>query len=79
MTKTYMVPQVDEDRCTLCGHCVEICPCHAITLGERGPVFSCPESCPHSEACVAASDGCCLGEEMCPNGAISRAFEIVLE
>jgi len=77
MTTTYITPQVDEVRCTLCGRCAEICPCQAITLEERGPVFSCPQTCLNPEACIAASDGCCLGEEMCPNGAISRAFEIV--
>jgi formate hydrogenlyase subunit 6/NADH:ubiquinone oxidoreductase subunit I len=77
MSTTCVLPQVDEARCTLCGRCVEVCPCQAITLGERGLIFSCPELCPNPETCVAASDGCCLAEEICPTGAVSRAFEIV--
>jgi dissimilatory sulfite reductase (desulfoviridin) alpha/beta subunit len=79
MSTTWIPPQVDEERCTRCGHCVGICPCQAVTLGKCRPVFSCPDHCPHPETCIAALDGCCLAEEICLTfgGAISRAFEIV--
>ncbi|HID86835.1 MAG TPA: 4Fe-4S ferredoxin [Anaerolineae bacterium] len=73
----WAMPQVDETRCTLCGLCVEACPCHAVTLGERGPIFSCPEECPMLGACPAGASGCSLCEEVCPTGAITCAFEIV--
>ena len=73
MNTTWALPEVDETRCTLCGLCVEACPCHAVELGERGPIFDCPEVCPSPEC----SDGCCLCEEVCPTNAISCAFEIV--
>ncbi len=77
MSRTWTLPQVDETRCTLCGLCVEACPCHAVELGERGPIFHCPEVCPTPAACAGGSDGCCLCEEVCPTGAITCAFEIV--
>ena len=74
-------PQVDESLCTLCGLCVEACPCGAVTLGETGPIFTCPKDI--CEDCICAEDdsGCCfyLCEEVCPTGAISCAFEIVME
>lgn len=76
MSATCIRPKVDEDRCTLCGSCADVCPCQAITLGERGPVFSCPELCSAPEGCVAGSDAICLAEEICPEGAISRAIQI---
>jgi len=91
MSKTWTLPQVDETRCTLCGLCVEACLCHAVKLGERGPVFTCQEACRRS--CVVRlgspqvvrlgspqADTCncwCLCEEVCPTGAITCAFEIV--
>ncbi len=74
---TWAMPQVDTTRCTLCGLCVEACPCHAVKLGDQGPIFSCPEVCPG--ACPVSSGGCCLCEEVCPTGAITWAFEIVAE
>ena len=79
MNTTWALPQVDETRCTLCGLCVEACPCHAIELGEQGPIFACPEACPHTPTCAEAPECSCLCEEVCPTGAISCPFEIVFE
>jgi Fe-S-cluster-containing hydrogenase component 2 len=76
MNETDALPQVDEDRCTLCGLCVEVCPCHAVELGKRGPIFSCPEECSDICACPGEDHLC---EEVYPTGAITCAFEIVLE
>jgi len=58
---------------------VEACPCQAVELGERGPVFTCPEACSHQFTCAEVFGCNCLCEEVCPTGAISCAFEIVLE
>jgi formate hydrogenlyase subunit 6/NADH:ubiquinone oxidoreductase subunit I len=76
---TCALPQVDQTLCTLCGLCVEACPCHAVKLGEQGLVFTCPESCPCHCTGTEAPDCICLCEEVCPTGAITCAFEIVLE
>jgi len=67
---------VDKTRCNLCGLCVEACPCHAITLQADGPEFRCPDVCADANRM-----GCCgcICEEVCPTGALSCAFEIVLE
>jgi hypothetical protein len=52
-------------------------------MGERGPVFSpvpaCNEGADDTEASGTAA-ACCfyLCEEVCPTGAISSSFEIVL-
>jgi len=54
-------------------------PQHAVKLGERGPIFSCPEVCPSPSTCPPNMGGCCVCEEVCPTGAITYAFEIVLE
>jgi formate hydrogenlyase subunit 6/NADH:ubiquinone oxidoreductase subunit I len=75
----WALPRVDETRCTRCGLCVEACPCHAIELGEQGLVFTCPESCPCHCTGTEAPGCSCLCEEVCPTGALSCAFEIVLE
>ena len=72
MNTTWALPKVDESLCTLCGLCVEACPCHAVKLGERGPIFTCPET------GTEALDCRCLCEEVCPTGAITCAFEITL-
>ena len=72
-------PRVDETLCTLCGLCVEACPCHAVELGEAGPIFSCPEVCPLADRQADRLGNCCLCEEVCPTGAITCTFEIVVE
>jgi formate hydrogenlyase subunit 6/NADH:ubiquinone oxidoreductase subunit I len=79
MGGTWVKPQVNESLCTLCGLCVEACPCHAVKLGERGPIFSCPEICPNIPICLQSLGSCCLCEEVCPTGAITYSFEIVLQ
>lgn len=70
-----VLPQVDENLCTLCGLCVEACPCGAVKLEGQRLVFNCEAACRRDSA-----EGCgcwCLCEEVCPTGAISCAFEIV--
>jgi formate hydrogenlyase subunit 6/NADH:ubiquinone oxidoreductase subunit I len=79
MNETWTLPQLDETLCNLCGLCVEACPCHAVKLGEQGPIFSCPDTCLTADTCIARANGCSLCEEVCPTGAITCAFEIVLE
>ena len=61
ITVTTPVPEVDEDRCTLCGRCSEICQFKAIVvIGQT--VLSFHELCHSCGGCV----------EVCPEGAISE-------
>ncbi len=60
-TITVPVPEIDEDRCTLCRQCVDICRFKAITiLGETILVF--PELCHSCGGCV----------HVCPEKAVSE-------
>ena len=61
-TVTTPVPKVDEERCTLCGKCAEICQFKAIVvIGET--VLSFPELCHSCGGCM----------EVCPEKAITEA------
>lgn len=59
-------PCIDE-RCDLCGLCIEACREGGLALGEIQAYLAHPELC----------EGCGICEEVCPQGAISCGFEIV--
>jgi adenylylsulfate reductase, subunit B len=49
-----MPPILEKNRCTACGHCVDICPMDVFYgSGENDiPVMTYPEECWHCNACV---------------------------
>jgi NAD-dependent dihydropyrimidine dehydrogenase PreA subunit len=47
-----MYPVVDEDRCTGCGNCVEICPSEVYQMEEDKSTPIHPEECIECWACV---------------------------
>jgi MinD superfamily P-loop ATPase len=56
-----LIPEVDQERCTACGRCAEVCPYHAVVvLGGQALVF--PELC----------HGCGSCARNCPEQAISE-------
>jgi len=55
------VPEVDEDKCTYCGKCAEVCAYHAIAV-FKGKVLIFPELC----------HGCGACSYLCPEKAISE-------
>lgn len=55
---------IAETRCTLCGLCVQVCPCQAVKLGDQELVFTCPEDCSHISTGNGALD-CCLPDDSC--------------
>lgn len=60
------VPQVDVDRCTICGDCAKVCTVHALDLTDQGRVRIEPQYCVNCAACVVA----------CPEGALAmRPFD----
>ncbi|GEA15895.1 MAG: hypothetical protein PWR22_2066 [Moorella sp. (in: firmicutes)] len=54
-----MAARVDEDKCTGCGSCVEVCPVEAITVEEVATI--------NADECLEC--GACVDE--CPNNALS--------
>ncbi|MDI6916509.1 MAG: 4Fe-4S binding protein [Thermoplasmatales archaeon] len=54
-----MAVKIDEEKCTGCGACVDVCPTEAITVNEKAKVDE--EKCIECSACVSE----------CPVGAIS--------
>jgi formate hydrogenlyase subunit 6/NADH:ubiquinone oxidoreductase subunit I len=71
------LPAVDRKRCNLCGLCVDACACHSVEMTEEGPVFRCECDCERSS--IAVQDCALVCEEVCPTGAISCSFEIVMQ
>jgi MinD superfamily P-loop ATPase len=63
------MPEINQDKCNLCGLCVEICRCRAIIL--VGNIVSLIET----EEC----HWCTLCEAICPTGALTCSFEIIIE
>jgi formate hydrogenlyase subunit 6/NADH:ubiquinone oxidoreductase subunit I len=71
------LPVVDEGLCDRCGLCVDACPCHAIEMTEKGLVFHCSDECVKASTCSPDCGLVC--EEVCPTGAITCSFEIVVQ
>ena len=64
-----LVPAVDEDRCTLCGVCAEVCAFKAITvIGATVLVF--PELCHACGACALLCPADAIREEARATGEI---------
>jgi len=56
-----IISVIDEEKCTGCGSCIEICPFNAISKNEAGK----------AEVTVAACKGCGNCAASCPENAIS--------
>ncbi len=64
---SWALPEIDLERCTRCGLCVEHCPVEAVELQAVGPVIVRPLACTYCARC----------EDVCPVEAIRCPFEIV--
>jgi|YNPNPStandDraft_1061719.scaffolds.fasta_scaffold06368_3 formate hydrogenlyase subunit 6/NADH:ubiquinone oxidoreductase subunit I len=69
-------PIVQDALCTLCGLCVEACPCGAVTLTPEGLRFACGAHCAALRERGLACPGAGLCEEVCPVGALRCPVEI---
>ena len=58
---TVLVPEIDLDRCTLCGACARICQFNAIAVTKQ-KVLVFPELCHHCGACVLACQANAISE-----------------
>jgi len=63
-----VMPEIDRERCTECGDCVEACPEHALTLQKGIGIVLDEEACAYCGDC----------EEICPQGAIRLPYVIRL-
>ena len=67
------MPIIDETKCDRCGLCVSICKCGILVM-ENNTV-----KVVEVLNCGRCTKICNMCELVCPNGAISCCFEIVLE
>jgi NAD-dependent dihydropyrimidine dehydrogenase PreA subunit len=63
----WALPEINLLLCTRCGICVERCPTDAAEMGAEGPFIARPDDCTY----------CALCDAICPQGAITCAYEIV--
>lgn len=60
------LPIIDLERCTGCGHCVDVCPTDALgTVAEKANLVA-PELCTYCTVC----------QDICPEDAIALPFLI---
>ncbi len=55
-----MKPEIDTEKCTNCGTCIEVCPVDVFEKGESSPNIKNPDDCIGCRAC----------EAQCPESAI---------
>jgi|RhiMetdeSRZDD1v2_1073273.scaffolds.fasta_scaffold1283463_2 ferredoxin len=63
----WVLPFIDQQRCTGCGLCARLCPTQAVEVRNALAVIVRPEACTFCDVC----------ESFCPEGAIGRPFTIV--
>jgi len=61
------MPEIDKERCTLCGDCVDNCPRGAVHI-RSGEIIIDEASCEYCGEC----------EDVCPMGAVALPYEIVM-
>lgn len=67
------VPVIDYGKCDCCGLCVSVCRCKILVITEgRLTVIQ-------QEKCSQCGRWCTECEDVCPAGAISCPFDIVVE
>ncbi len=61
------LPEIDQNLCTGCRACVDICPTQALAQYQEKAVLQFPDACTYCTAC----------QDVCPEGAIALPFLIV--
>ena len=67
------MPVINKEKCNGCGLCISVCSCNVLVL--VGNVVSLVMK----EGCNACTKWCAQCEIVCPTGAITCPFEIVIE
>ena len=68
-----VIPIIDQAKCDRCGLCVSICACGALVMEDNAVKFV------EVANCGRCTKLCTMCELVCPTGAISCPYEIVLE
>jgi len=63
----WTLPEINLLLCNQCGTCVEQCPTNAVEMRPKGPLIARPADCTY----------CALCDAICPQSAITCAYEIV--
>jgi len=64
---------IEPEKCNGCGLCVSVCTCQTLMLVDNVVTFI------EKKQCHKCTRWCTKCEEVCPTGAISCPFEIVIE
>jgi len=67
------MPVIEPEKCNGCGLCVSVCTCQTLMLVDNVVTFI------EKKQCHKCTRWCTKCEEVCPTGAISCPFEIVIE
>ena len=67
MSTTSVMPEINQELCTLCGDCIGACPTSALAIAAERLLLD--------EAKCAYCGDC---EDICPMGAISLPYDIVI-
>lgn len=67
------MPLIDREKCGGCGLCVSVCHCKILEIVDD-KVTVMPR-----EGCQGCRTWCTLCEDICPERAISCAFEVIIE
>jgi MinD superfamily P-loop ATPase len=71
------VPEVDADRCTVCGRCAAVCEFNAIAMLPKPLVF--PELCHGCTACTLACPAGAIQEKSRPIGVVESGLSGTIE
>ena len=63
------VPIINQQKCTLCGKCVDVCPENVLAIEAESLVYAHPSACTMCAAC----------ESICPEQAVKVYYHISWE
>lgn len=69
MSEAIWLPRIDLGICTGCGDCLLVCPTGALAIVANKASIAAPDACGYDAQC----------ESVCPVGAISLPYEVVLQ